>query len=42
MIKAIEQIQNDIPEKDIKAVIETMKKIGININSDELVAPLTK
>ena len=42
MIKAIEQIQKDIPEKDIEAVIETMKRIGININSDELVAPLTK
>jgi DNA-binding MarR family transcriptional regulator len=42
MIEAIGQIQKDIPEKDIKVVIETMKKIGININSEELVAPLTK
>ena len=42
MIEAIEQIQKDIPDKDIEAVIETMKKIGININSEELVAPLTK
>jgi len=42
MIEAIEQIQKDIPEKDIEVVIETMKKIGININSEELVAPLTK
>jgi DNA-binding MarR family transcriptional regulator len=42
MIEAIEQIQNDISEKDIETVIETMKKIGININSEELVAPLTK
>ena len=42
MIEAIEQIQRDIPEKDIEVVIETMKKIGININSEELVAPLTK
>ncbi len=42
LIEAIEQIQKDIPEKDINVVIETMKKIGININSEELVAPLTK
>jgi len=42
MKEAIKQIQKDIPEKDIKVVIETMKKIGLNINSEELVAPLTK
>jgi DNA-binding MarR family transcriptional regulator len=42
MIEAIEQIQRDIHEKDIKVVIETMKKIGLNINSEELVASLTK
>ena len=42
MMEAIGQIQKDIPKKDIEKVIEIMKKIGININSEELVAPLTK
>lgn len=42
MIEAIGQIQRDIPEGDIEVVIKTMKKIGININSEELVAQLTK
>ncbi len=42
MIEAIDQIQKDISKKDIEKVIETMKKIGLNINSEELVAPLTK
>ena len=42
MKEAIKQIQKDIPEKDIEVVIETMKKIGLNINSEELVAPITK
>jgi DNA-binding MarR family transcriptional regulator len=42
MIEAIGQIQKDIPKKDIDKVIEIMKKIGLNINSEELVAPITK
>ena len=42
MIEAIGQIQKDIPKKDIEKVIEIMKKIGLNINSEELVAPITK
>lgn len=42
MKESINQIQKDIPEEDIEVVIETMKKIGLNINSEELVAPLTK
>ena len=35
-------IQEGIPKKDIDVVIRTLKKISQNINSEELVAPLTK
>ncbi len=42
MIEAIGQIQKDISKKDIEKVIDIMKKIGLNINSEELVAPITK
>jgi len=42
MLDVIRQIQNDIPEDDIDVVIETMKKILKNINSEELVAMITK
>lgn len=42
LIEAIKQIQKDIPNKDIEKVIDIMKKIGLNINSEELVAPITK
>jgi DNA-binding MarR family transcriptional regulator len=35
-------IQEGIPKKDIDVVIRTLKKISQNINSEELVATLTK
>jgi len=42
VLDAIRQIQEGIPEDDIKVIIRTMKRIGKNINSEELVATLTK
>jgi len=42
MQEAVKQIQKDISEKDLETVIHTMKTIGQNINSEELVATLTK
>lgn len=40
--EVIGQIQREIPEEDIELVIKTMKKIIKNINSEELVALITK